>query len=130
MAVEHDVEAALAALDDAFDRRDMDAVRALCTEDVVFIGSGDGEEAFGRETIEPMFAELSERIGPIGFSLDWESVDVDVIGDVAVLLALGKGRLKTERRDEALRYRLTGVLVRRDGRWLWRVHHGSEPGRW
>jgi hypothetical protein len=23
-----------------------------------------------------------------------------------------------------------GVLVEREGRWLWRVHHGSEPGRW
>jgi hypothetical protein len=24
-------------------------------------------------------------------------------------------------------YRMTGVLVRRDGRWLWQLHHGGEP---
>jgi ketosteroid isomerase-like protein len=38
------VRDALTALDDAFERRDLDAVLALCTEDVVFIGSGEGEE--------------------------------------------------------------------------------------
>jgi ketosteroid isomerase-like protein len=118
VAVEDDVRAALVALDDAFARRELDAVRDLCTEDVLFIGSGDGEEAIGRDAIGPMFAELGSRVGPIEFSLDWESIDVDVLGDVALLVAWGNGRLKTEQRDEAFRYRLTGVLIRSGQRWL------------
>ena len=40
-----------AALDTAFDRRDVAAVLNLCTDDVVFIWSGDGEEAVGREAM-------------------------------------------------------------------------------
>ncbi|MBA3735416.1 MAG: nuclear transport factor 2 family protein [Actinobacteria bacterium] len=34
------VKQAFLALDEAFERRDLDAALALCTEDVVFIGSG------------------------------------------------------------------------------------------
>jgi uncharacterized protein (TIGR02246 family) len=125
------VRDALTALDDAFERRDLDAVLALCTEDVVFIGSGEGEEGVGRDAIGPMFAALAPHLDR-GFewSLRWESVDVDVLGDVALLFASGNARLVTQRRDLRFRYRLTGVLVRSGGEWLWRVHHGSEPGAW
>ena len=130
MTREEEARAALDALDDAFASGDLAAVRGLCTEDVVFIGSGDGEEATGRDAIEPMLAELGRRVGPVAFSLAWESVDVEVLGEVALVVAWGEARLETANRDEAFRYRLTGVLVRSGERWLWRVHHGSEPGRW
>jgi uncharacterized protein (TIGR02246 family) len=128
---EQAVRDALTALDEAFERRDLDAVLALCTEDVVFIGSGEGEEAVGRDAIGPMFAALAPHLeGGFEWSLTWESVDVDVLGDVALLLASGNARLVTQRRDLRFRYRLTGVLVRSGSEWLWRVHHGSEPGAW
>ena len=130
MSPEDEVRAALDELDAAFARGDLEAVRELCTEDVLFIGSGDGEEAVGRDAIGPVFNALVERVGPIEFSLDWDSVEVEVRGDVALVAAFGHGRLKTEERDDVLRYRFTGVLVRDGDRWLWRVHHGSEPGRW
>ena len=124
------VRDAFDALEAAFERHDMDAVLDLCTEDVVFIGSGDGEEAIGREAIQPMFDSLATQLEGLEFVLTWDSVDVDVLGDVAVLVAWGQARLVTGRRDESVRYRFTGVLVRSSGRWLWRVHHGSEPGAW
>jgi uncharacterized protein (TIGR02246 family) len=124
------VRDALAALDDAFERRDLESVLSLCTEDVVFIGSGEGEEALGRDAIGPMFASLAVLLEGVQFSLSWESVDVDVLDDVALLLAFGSAKLVTQTRTDSLRYRLTGVLVRVGGRWLWRVHHGSEPGSW
>src|SRR5439155_7073693 len=62
-----DVEAqavrdALTALDEAFERRDLEAALDLCTEDVVFIGSGDGEVAAGRDAIGPMFAALAPQL--------------------------------------------------------------------
>jgi uncharacterized protein (TIGR02246 family) len=124
------VRHALDALDAAFERHDMDAVLDLCTEDVVFIGSGDGEEAIGREAVAPMFASLAPQLQGLQFRLEWDSVDVDILGDVAILVAWGRAKLVTGRRDEVVRYRFTGVLLRSKGRWLWRVHHGSEPGAW
>lgn len=125
---EQAVRQALAALDEALDRGDLSAVLELCTEDVVFIGSGEGEEAIGRSAIAPMFESLRPRVEE--FSVSWESIAVDVLGHVALLLADGPAKLITSGRETQFRYRLTGVLVRRDGRWLWRVYHGSEPGAW
>jgi uncharacterized protein (TIGR02246 family) len=131
--MEGDAEAvrnALIALDEAFERRDLEAVRGLCTEDVVFIGSGEGEESAGRDAIGPMFAALAPHLEGLRFSIVWETVDIDILGDIAVLCAYGPAILVTSHRDTTFRYRLTGVLLRRQGRWLWRVHHGSEPGAW
>ena len=84
------VRDAFAALDAAFDRRDLDSVLDLCTEDVLFIGSGDGEEAIGRYAIGPMFAGLSSRLDSVDFAVAWEGVSVEVIGDVALLNASGR----------------------------------------
>jgi uncharacterized protein (TIGR02246 family) len=124
------VRDALTALDEAFERRDLQAALELCTEDVVFIGSGEDEEAVGREAIGPMFAALAPRLEGMHFSLAWESVEVDVLGNVALLYAWGPATLVTSGRNASFRYRLTGVLVRDGGRWLWRIHHGSEPAAW
>jgi len=131
--MEADAEAvidALTALDEAFERRDLQAALDLCTEDVVFIGSGEGEEAVGREKIGPMFAAVAPHLEGMKFSLAWEGVEVEVLGDVAVLYAWGPATLVTSRRSTSFRYRLTAVLVRDGERWLWRIHHGSEPGPW
>lgn len=121
---------ALTDLDAAFERGDLPAILDLCTSDVVFIGSGEGEEAIGRENLEVMFAAIAERSEGVEFSVEWDSVDAEVVGDVAVLTAWGTATLRSPRGDRRGRYRLTGVLLRRGGRWLWRVHHGSEPVTW
>jgi uncharacterized protein (TIGR02246 family) len=127
---EEAVRAALSALDEAFECRDLPAALDLCAEDVIFIGSGEGEEAVGREQIGPMFAALAPQLDGMKFSLAWDSVEVDVLGDIAIVHAWGPATLVTSRRNANFRYRLTGVLVRDGGRWIWRVHHGSEPGAW
>ena len=125
------VRDALGALDSAFERRDLKAILDLCTNDVVFIGSGEGEEAVGREGVVEMLASLAPHADGVEFTVAWDSVDVDVRADVALLVAWGTGTLVTPRRTATMRYRLTGVLLlHSDGRWLWRVHHGSEPAAW
>lgn len=120
----------LASLDEALDRHDLEAVLELCTDDVVFIGSGEGEEAVGREEVGPMFDALAPRLEGVTFALDWESVDIDVLGEVALVSAWGSAHLVTQRRNDTIRYRLTGVLVRTAHGWRWRIHHASEPGAW
>ena len=81
------------------------------------------------DAIEPTFGVLAERVGPIEFGVEWDSVDVEVLGDVALVVGLGSGHLKTSDRDTPLRCRSTGVLVERDGTWLWRLPRLG-PGRW
>jgi uncharacterized protein (TIGR02246 family) len=124
------VIAALEALDAAFEERDLPAILDLCSEDVVFIGSGAGEEAVGRDRLVDMFSAIAPQADGVEFSVGWESVHADVVGDVAILVAWGIGRLVSPRRTAEMRYRLTGLLLRQDGRWLWRIHHGSEPASW
>lgn len=125
------VRDAFVGLADAFQRHDLESALNLCTEDVVFLGSGGGEEAVGRDAIRPMFAALASVVeDPFEWSLTWSSVDVDVLGDVALVLAWGTAKLVTAHRNDTFSYRLTGVLVRVEDDWRWRVYHGSEPGGW
>lgn len=124
------VRDALSQLDAAFAQHDLAAVVDLCTEGVVFIGSGVDEEAVGRSGIEDMFAAIADRADGTEFALRWESVSAEIIGDLAILRAIGEATLNSPRRQAVTRYRLTGVLVRKADRWLWRVHHGSEPAAW
>ena len=127
-------EAAVRASFDGFgtalDSGDLEAALDWCTDDFVFIGSGDGEEAVGKAAVPAMFEALSPHLDRLQFSLVWDSIEIDVIGDLAVVLASGKATLVTANRDGRFRYRLTGLLVRHGDRWLWRLHHGSEPGAW
>ena len=78
-----------------------------------------------------MFSALAAELEQSEFSWGgWESVEVEILGDVALVYAWGPATLVTANRNTRFCYRLTGVLVRSDGRWLWRMHHGSEPGAW
>jgi len=121
------VRQALSDLHDALDRRDVEAIRALCRDDVVFFGSAEGEEATDRDQIAAMLTTLAPATAGSGFALEWTSVGVDVEGDVAFLTAIGTATFTSSRGAESSRYRLTGALVRDGDRWLWRCHHGSEP---
>lgn len=116
--------------DEALERRDLDAALATCTADVVFIGSGDGEQAVGRAAIAAMAAELAMRANGVQFTVDTEEVQVSILGDVALLAAFGTAHLRSPRGDRRGPYRLTGCLVRVAGQWRWRLHHGSEPLPW
>jgi ketosteroid isomerase-like protein len=145
------VRDALAALDDALERCDLDAVLSLCTDDVAFVD--EAGEAFGRDALGSLLASLAQdRTLSLEPSITWESIEVDVRGQVAVLLASGGWRL-TElgdgleevllaeagasgsdelrcllgelENDDFVGWRLTGVLVRVGDRWLWRVRHAS-----
>ena len=124
------VREALRALDAAFEQGDLEAILDLCTGDVVFIGSGEGEEAVGRDGVARMLKRIAPKAEATEFDLAWESVGVEVLGNVALVVAWGSASLVNERRTATTRYRLTGMLVREEGRWLWRVHHGSEPAAW
>jgi ketosteroid isomerase-like protein len=122
---------AIRALGPAFVGKDLAAFEKLCTPDVVFIGSTEGEEAIGHgDAITAMWSAIEGRSEDVKFRLEWDSVDVNFVGDTAFVVGLGFATFETRFRTSRNRYRLTGVLQRSGPDWLWRVHHGSEPLPW
>lgn len=91
--------------------------------DVTFWGSEEAEQAFGPAGLR----EIAEAVAssPTQFSFQWRKKRVRVEGDVAWVNAVGTVAVGEPPRT--LPYRVTGVLLRRDGRWLWHTHSGSEP---
>jgi ketosteroid isomerase-like protein len=90
--------------------------------DATLIGSSVGEIARGpielRRFLEQLFA------APQAVAWEWDDVSISAAGDVAWLWL--EGALVLDGRSDRA-YRISGVLERRQGRWLWSLFHGSEP---
>jgi ketosteroid isomerase-like protein len=108
----------------AVSQRRLEGVLALFAPDAdaTLIGSSLGELARGpielRRFLERLFA------GPQTVAWEWDDVSVSSCGDVAWLWL--EGALVLDGRSDRA-YRISGVLERRQGRWLWSLFHGSEP---
>ena len=129
MWAEDDDEKAIFAAVDSF----LEAVAAKRLEetlaafsgdaDCTLIGSEVGEEALGPAALRRFFLGMFARPGT--FSVAWRSRRASINGDTAWFSAEAEARMSTS--DRRGPYRITGVLVRRDGRWLWQLYHGAEP---
>ena len=86
-------------LDDALARLDLDAALSLCTDDVVFIVSGEGEQAVGRDAIVQMAMDLASRSADSEFTVSGSTLDVSVHRDVAVVTSFGTAELRSPRGD-------------------------------
>src|SRR5256885_671342 len=75
---------------------------------------------------DPSITAMQELVVPrsIPIVLEWDDVSVSAAGDVAWLWL--EGALALDGRSERA-YRISAVLERRSGRWLWTLFHGSEP---
>jgi ketosteroid isomerase-like protein len=90
--------------------------------DTVLIGSSAGETAVGPMEIRPFLEGVFDR--PESVSWEWDDVNVSACGEVAWLWLEGAYTLDGVSQAP---YRISGVLERRQGRWLWTLFHGSEP---
>jgi ketosteroid isomerase-like protein len=108
----------------AVSQRRLEGVLSLFAPDAdaTLIGSSLGEIARGpldlRAFLEQIFA------GGQAISWEWDDVSISSSGDVAWLWL--EGALVLDGRSDRA-YRISGVLERRQGRWLWSLFHGSEP---
>ena len=127
---ETEVREVVRRFDEALERHDLEAALALCTSDVVFIGSGEGEQAVGQEAVVRMAIDLAPRSAETDFTVRDSTMDVRMYGDVAVVTAFGTAELRSPRGARTGPYRLTGTLLKQDGAWKWSIHHGSEPLPW
>ncbi len=129
MGVVNDVVEAFDGLIDALTRRrDADAAVALYAtdDDVAFWGSTVDEIAFGPDAVAGVLREIARS--PTGLTSTWEPHRVHVEGDVAWVNAVGEIRVENPGQEPRIApYRITAVLVRRDGGWRWHTFSGSEP---
>ncbi|HKP24952.1 MAG TPA: nuclear transport factor 2 family protein [Dongiaceae bacterium] len=116
-AVDHFMEAVAA-------KRLEETLAAFSGEpDCTLIGSEAGEEALGPAALRRFFVGMFAR--PSTFSVTWRSRRASINGDTGWFSAEVDAHMSTSKRSGP--YRITGVLVRRDGRWLWQLYHGAEP---
>ncbi|HEV7641197.1 MAG TPA: nuclear transport factor 2 family protein [Gaiellaceae bacterium] len=105
------------------DDRDAGAFMALWAddEDITMWGSDEDERAVGAAQIRALADAIVASPSQLAFA--WDDRHVHEEGDVAWVNARGTFTLD----GRAGAYRTTAVLVRRDGRWRWHTHSGSEP---
>ena len=126
-SVRDEVLSQLFALDACVRRADLPATLALFVHDAeaLVLGSEAGELARGTAALTELFTSLFAL--PVRLGWVWDQPYVAVLGDVAWLCAQGMVCVRHGAEDTQRPYRMTGVLVRRDGEWRWAQFHGSEP---
>jgi uncharacterized protein (TIGR02246 family) len=122
----------LAAFDAFFERltvdRDAAGASALFADDddIWMSGSDLPELAIGTEAIAALHRDVVSR--PFSLRFTWDKRMVHRDGDVAWVNADGSLLVDYQDREPTtMHYRITVVLVRRDGAWRWHTMNGSEP---
>ena len=91
--------------------------------DVALFGSEKTDRAIGAAAVRAHFVAIYAR--PYRILFDLQPGKVSAHGNIAWLTADGTYRLSTG--DDRTPYRLTAVLERRQGTWLWQLFSGSQP---
>ena len=128
MQTSHDihgqVEEALAKLSTLVSQRDL-AVLSEFTSDALLAGSEAGEVAQGESELATFFQHIFAR--PVRFSWEWQHIRASCEGDFAWFFAEGQVVMTSAEEEKRAPYRVSGVLQRQGGQWVWRQFHGSEP---
>jgi uncharacterized protein (TIGR02246 family) len=111
------VESLLAAWIAAFNSHDLDRHMALYLEDAVLFGSVD-ELQVGRDAIRGYFSRVPATVRVKAYPMP-------LVREVAPDVVVTAGHVDFADGDEPSPYRMTWVLVRRDGNWRIAQHHGS-----
>jgi ketosteroid isomerase-like protein len=108
----------------AVSQRRLEGVLSLFAPDAdaTLIGSSLGEIARGPIELRSFLQQI--LAGPQTIAWEWDDVSISCAGDVAWLWL--EGALVLDGRSDRA-YRISGVLERRQARWLWTLFHGSEP---
>jgi uncharacterized protein (TIGR02246 family) len=111
------IESLLMQWIETFNNRDLDRQMSLYTQDATLFGSVDPLQ-IGRERIREYF-------GGRGPGVRVESYPMPRVAQLAPDLAVTAGHVEFADGDKPMPYRMTWVLVRRDGSWRIAQHHGS-----
>jgi ketosteroid isomerase-like protein len=105
------------------EERDAEAAIALwaADADIALFGSEESDAAVGPTAVHAHLVAIAASKSEISFA--WHEQQGHVEGDAAWVNASGTVTVNGRRSA----YHVTGVFVRRDGRWVWHTHSGSEP---
>lgn len=117
MAETPTVESLLKQWIEAFNSRDLDRHAQLYTQDATLFGSID-ELRVGREAVRGYFA----RLGP---GVRVKNYPMPRVAELAPDVVATAGHVDFADGAELSPYRMTWVLVRREGNWRIAQHHGS-----
>ena len=108
--------------------QDPEEVLEVFTREGAFFGSGDGEQAVGRDELRAFFTAICGK--PSTISSTWEITTAGQLGDVVWFAASG-ACVSTAPDGPPVTvadpYRISGVLRRTQGRWLFALFNGSAP---
>ena len=106
--------------------RDPATAAALFADDGLSFSGSDLAE---RATTKAELLELLQGIAasPNTLTFSWTERRTHVEGDVAWVNAAGSVTITGPSGERTIPYRVTAVLRRRAGRWMWHTFAGSEP---
>jgi ketosteroid isomerase-like protein len=126
-SVEEDIRASLESWNQAAKNRDLDKFMAQFddTPEIMLIGSDSGEIFKGKAQIKKWLKSL---FGFASFSWEMDRIDIDHFENTAWVFMEGY-MVVTNEKGSAGRapYRFTGILVKKDNEWKWRLFNGSVP---
>lgn len=106
--------------------KDIEAFLTLVRDDILLIGSEEGEVVHGRAELRALVERVLAAEATIGWDLSHAAVHERA--DVAWFAVETALEARHPSGVTRLPYRLSGVLVRdADGAWRWAQFHGSEP---
>ena len=130
MQTQHDIHGqmheVLAKLSTLTSQRDS-SVLAEFTDGALLVGSEAGEVVQGSDQLKAFFQRIFAR--PVCFSWQWHHLRASCAGELAWLFTEGEVVMTGTLEEKRAPYRLSGVLERQGGQWVWLQFHGAEPVR-
>jgi|ERR1035437_1070365 SnoaL-like domain len=95
------------------------------SENIILVGSDSGEIFRGKTQIKGWLVQLLKHAG---FSWEMNKIDIDYNDNSAWVFVEGKMVVKWDSGEtHKTPYRFTGIMVKRNGVWKWRLFDGSIP---
>jgi ketosteroid isomerase-like protein len=95
------------------------------SDGIMVIGSANGEINRGKDEIKKWVGQLFSFAG---FSWEMTRVDIDSNGKTAWVFMDGKMIVDFRKGGQKITpYRFTGIMVKKNGMWKWRLFDGSVP---
>ncbi|MEI6455411.1 MAG: nuclear transport factor 2 family protein [bacterium] len=126
--IKNEIKTALEKWNDAAKSRNLKQFMELYdnSPDIMLVGSDSGEIFMGREQIENWATKL---LSFASFSWDMKRIDIDANGNTAWVFMDGFMVVTNDKgKTRKLPYRFTGILVKVNNTWKWRLFSGSAPG--
>lgn len=95
------------------------------SDNIMVVGSDKGEISKGKDEISKWLGQL---FGFAGFSWEMNRIDTDNNGKTAWVFMDGKMIVNFHKGGQRITpYRFTGIMVKKNGIWKWRLFNGSVP---